>query len=57
MKLKAGMESGKAETGKAETRNDVMNNLHLHTALSHLSISAMHSHFSSLAIYTLMYMY
>ena len=33
MKRKA----GKAETGKAETRNDVMYNLHMRTALSHLS--------------------
>ena len=47
MKRKAG-----TETGKAKTRNDVMYNLHMRTALSHLSTSAMHSHFSSLAIYT-----
>ena len=47
MKRKTGTESG-----KAETRNDVMYNLPMRTALSHLSTSALHSHFSSLAIYT-----
>ena len=38
MKRKTGTESGKAESG-----NDVMYNLHMCTALSHLSTSALHS--------------
>ena len=52
MKRKTGTESG-----KAETRNDVMHNLHMRTALSHLiiSTSAMHINFLQYILYTDVY--